>query len=159
MGLKDFFAARLRINYVPDWATPSKYGKATTSQMASTVSETTKLNEDINTLKDRVIKQEDYLRRENLRFYNIPENQSENTEQCIAKVNEVITALGLNSSEISFHAIHRIGKRDNLSSSSSSHTDHATANGQSQRPRPRPILARFVSRMDADVVFGEERKS
>ena len=139
--------------------TLKKENESLKKQIASTVSENTKLNEDINTLKDRVIKQEDYSRRENLCFYNIPENQSENMEQCIAKVNEVITALGLNSCEISFHAIHRIGKRDNLSSSSSSHTDHATANGQSQRPRPRPILARFVSRMDADVVFGEERKS
>ena len=138
--------------------TLKKENESLKKQMASMVSENTKLNEDINTLKNRVIKQEDYSRRENLRFYNIPENQSENTEQCIAKVNEVITALGLNSSEISFHAIHRIGKRDNLSSSSSSHTDHATANGQSQRPRPRPILARFVSRMDADDVWGRRKE-
>ena len=128
------------------------------NQVASTASKNAKLNEEVSALKDHVIRQEDYSRRENLRFYNMPENQGESIEQCITKVNKVITALGLSSSEISFHAIHRIGKRDNLSSSSSSHTDHATANGHPQRSRPRPILVRFVSRMDADAVWGRRKE-
>ena len=128
------------------------------NQVASTASKNAKLNEEVSALKDRVIRQEDYSRRENLRFYNIPENQGESIERCITKVNEVITALGLSSSEISFHAIHRIGKRDNLSSLSSSHIGHAPANGHPQRSRPRPILVRFVSRMDADAVWGRRKE-
>ena len=115
------------------------------NQVASTASKNAKLKEEVSAPKDCVIRQKDYSRRENLRFYNLPQNQGESNEQCIVKVIEVITALGLSSSEISFYAIHRIGKRDNLPSLSSSHIDHATANGHPQRSCPCPILVRFVS--------------
>ena len=42
-------------------------------QCDNTAKENDKLNKEITILKDRIIKQEDYSRRENLRFYNIPE--------------------------------------------------------------------------------------
>ena len=86
------------------------------------------------------------------------ENQDESIEQCITKVKEVITALGLNPNDISFHAIHRVGKQGNDLPSSNATQSDATGNGQSRRPRPRPILARFVSRADADAVWGRRKE-
>ena len=59
--------------------------KSLKNQMASTASKNAKLNEEVSALKDRVIRQEDYSRRENLRFYNIPENLGESIKQCITK--------------------------------------------------------------------------
>ena len=127
-------------------------------QMGSTLSENAKLNKEVSAVKDRVIRQEDYSRRENLRFYNVSENQDESIEQCITKVKEVITALGLNPNDISFHAIHRVGKQGNDLPSSNATQSDATGNGQSRRPRPRPILARFVSRADADAIWGRRKE-
>ena len=134
-------------------------------QMASTLSENAKLSEAVNGLKDRVIKQEDYSRRENLRILNIPENQGETNEQCCDKVKEVVTALGLDPNEIRYHAIHRVGKQqqqqqqENLPAASS-HQSDTTTSDQAHRPRdrPRPILVRFVSRMDADAVWGKRKE-
>ena len=123
------------------------------------------LSEAVNGLKDRVIKQEDYSRRENLRILNIPENQGETNEQCCDKVKEVVIALGLDPNEISYHAIHRVGKQqqqqqqENLPAASS-HQSDTTTSDQVHRPRdrPRPILVRFVSRMDADAVWGRRKE-
>ena len=139
--------------------------EAIKKQMASTLSENAKLSEAVNGLKDRVIKQEDYSRRENLRILNIPENQGETNEQCCDKVKEVVTALGLDPNEISYHAIHRVGKQqqqqqqENLPAASS-HQSDTTTSDQAHRPRdrPRPILVRFVSRMDADAVWRRRKE-
>ena len=134
-----------------------KENESLKKQMGSTLSENAKLNK-VSAVKDRVIRQEDYSRRENLRFYNVSENQDESIEQCITKVKEVITALGLNPNDISFHAIHRVGKQGNDLPSSNATQSDATGNGQSRRPCPRPILARFVSRADADAVWGRTKE-
>ena len=56
--------------------------------------ENSKLNEEISTLKNRLIKLEDYSRRENLRFYNIPENPGESNVECSRKVMDVLSELG-----------------------------------------------------------------
>ena len=64
---------------------------------------------------------EQYTRRENLRFNKIPESQDEN---CKAIIYDVISSLGVNTSEIRFHAVHRVGKK--------------------AKDRCRPIIARFV---------------
>ena len=80
-------------------------------QAASALTKNAKLNEEVSALKDRIIKQEDYSRRENLRFYNISENQGETIEECVSKVKDVINSLGMNPNEINFHAIHRVGNR------------------------------------------------
>ena len=50
--------------------------KVLQEQCDSTVKENGKLIEEVKTLKTRLIQQEDYSRRENLRFYNIPENRA-----------------------------------------------------------------------------------
>ena len=51
---------------------------------------------------------EQYTRRENLRFNKIPESEDEN---CKAIIYDVISSLGVNTSEIRFHAVHRVGKK------------------------------------------------
>ena len=65
---------------------------------------------------------EQYTRRENLRFNKIPESEDEN---CKAIIYDVISSLGVNTSEIHFHAVHRVGKK--------------------AKDRCRPIIARFVT--------------
>ena len=59
--------------------------KSLKEQMSSSLKENVKLNQ-VNTLKDRIIKQEDYSRRENLRFYNIAENQVESNASLKSKM-------------------------------------------------------------------------
>ena len=94
------------------------------------------------------MKQEDYSRRENLRFYNIPESAQETNEDCVQKVKQVLSDLGA-PSDIKFHAIHRTGK-PNINYGASS-----TSEGE---PRPRPILARFVSRMDSESIWFKRKE-
>lgn len=57
-------------------------------------------------MKSRVIKLEDYSRRENLRLYNIPENLGESIKECSRKVMDVLNELGANPDNIMFYAIH-----------------------------------------------------
>ena len=102
-----------------------------------------KLKEDFEALSVRIVKQEDYSRRENLRLYNIPESAQETNEECVQKVKQVFSDLGA-SSDVKFHAIHRAGKPNKNSGDSST-----SAGGL----RPRPILARFVSRMDSESIW------
>ena len=112
-------------------------------QLDSTAEENVKLKEDFEALKVRIVKQEDYSRRENLRFYNIPESAQETNEECVQKVKQVLSDLGA-PPDVKFHAIHRTGKPNTNSG------DSSTSSGE---PRPRPILARFVSRMDSESIW------
>ena len=130
-------------------------------QCDSTTRENNKLNEEISTLKNRLIKLEDYSRRENLRFYNIPENPGESNEECSRKVMEVLTELGAVPENIMFHAIHRTGNPNNTASSNSAANNEESTEsreGASRPPRPRPILVRFVSRMDSDWIWENRKK-
>ena len=130
-------------------------------QCDTTTRENSKLNEEISTLKNRLIKLEDYSRRENLRFYNIPENPGENSVECSRKVIDVLSELGADPENIMFHAIHRTGNPNNTGSSNSvvSNEDSTESReGTSRPPRPRPILVRFVSRMDSDWVWENRKK-
>ena len=123
-------------------------------QLQHTLQKNSKLSEEVRVLKDRAIRQEDYSRRENLRFYNIPEDPEETNEECSAKVKELISELG--PDDIQFHAIHRIGKfkptvRNDSAAPSTTHAE------ESQSARPRPVIARFVSRLDAECVWGKRK--
>ena len=121
--------------------------------------ENSKLNEEISTLKNRLIKLEDYSRRENLRFYNIPENPGESSMECSRKVMDVLSELGADPENTKFHAIHR---NPNTTASSNSAVSNRVSTesreGASRPPRPRPILVRFVSRMDSDWVWENRKK-
>ena len=68
-----------------------------------------KLKEEFEALKVRIVKQEDYSRSENLRFYSIPESAQETNEDCVQKLKQVLSDLGA-PSDIKFHAIHHTGK-------------------------------------------------
>ena len=68
-----------------------------------------KLKEDFEALRVGIVKQEDYSRRENLCFHNIPESAQETNEDCVQKVKQVLSDLGA-PFEIKFHAIHCMGK-------------------------------------------------
>ena len=81
--------------------------------------ENSKLNEKISTLKNRLIKLEDYSRRENLRLYNIPENPGENSVECSRKAMDVLSELGADPENTKFHAIHRTGNPNTTASSNS----------------------------------------
>ena len=69
-------------------------------------------------LKNRLIKLEDYSRRENLCFYNIPENPGESSVECSRKVIDVPSELSADPENIMFHAIHQTGNPNNAASNS-----------------------------------------
>ena len=88
-----------------------------------------KLKEEV----ERNINLEQYSRRENLRFNNIPETEE---EDCKALIYDVIEKyLDVDTSQIRFHAVHRVGKMS--------------------EDRCRPIIARFVCREDRNRVWIE----
>ena len=98
--------------------------------------ENKKLSPALKEAQENLVALENYTRRENLRFMNIPESHGENCQDIIYDVIE--NDLNMNTDEFRFHAVHRIGKPQN--------------NGATPA-RPRPIIARFVVREDRDAVF------
>ena len=91
--------------------------------------------------QENLVALENYTRRENLRFMNIPESRGENCQDIIYDVLE--KDLKMNVDDIHFHAVHRVGKPQN--------------NGATPA-RPRPIIARFVVREDRDAVFNVKNR-
>ena len=77
---------------------------------------------------------ENYSRRENIRFMNVPERNDEN---CMDVVYDIIeNDMNINAADIHFHAVHRVGEPRSEDASKSF---------------PRPIIARFLR--DRDTVF------
>ena len=82
-------------------------------------------------------------RRENLRFMNIPEESYEN---CIDIIYDIIEKeLNINTDNMQFQAVHRIGKARSASSDDT-------------RASPRPIIVRFLLREDRDKVLNAKNK-
>ena len=117
-------------------------------QVEGALKENFQPKKEVETLKDRAIKQEDYSRRENLRIINVPEGEEEDNKECVKKVKDILSELGV-PQDIKFHAIHRAGRPKSAANESEEGARSAT--------RPRPILARFVSRMDADLVWTKRK--
>ena len=85
---------------------------------------------------ERNTKLEQYTRRENLRFNNIKEMEK---EDCKAMIYDILQRdLELDTSLIRFHAVHRVGKL--------------------MQGKTRPIIARFVSREDRNLVWAKRGK-
>ena len=85
---------------------------------------------------ERNTKLEQYTRRENLRFNNIKEMEK---EDCRAVIHDILQRdLELDTSLIRFRAVHRVGKL--------------------MQGRTRPIIVRFVSREDRNLVWGKRGK-
>ena len=83
----------------------------------------------------KVIELEDYLK-----FHNIPESEEEGVNHSPKQVILSILQkeLQMDTAQIRFHAVHRIGKR--------------------KENKHRPIIARFVCRKDRDQVFPGRRE-
>ena len=112
-------------------------------QCDTTITENSKLNEEICALKNRLIKMEDYSRRENLRFYNIPENTGESSVECSRKVMDVLSELGADPENIMFHAIHRTGKPNNTASSNSAVSNEVSTESREGASRPPHVYDQF----------------
>ena len=86
------------------------------SELAMASSKNAKLETEIDALKvrvleeqERVIALENYSRRENLRFMNVPEQEGEN---CVNIIYDIIEhELNMDVENLQFHAIHRVGKQ------------------------------------------------
>ncbi len=79
---------------------------------------------------------EQYTRCENLRFNNIEEDEREDSKVVVYNILE--KELGVDVSNIGFHAVHQIGKKT--------------------KGRCTPIIARFVCREDRDRVWSVRGK-
>ena len=109
-----------------------------------------KTNEELDTLRKRItslelqlqteiennIKLEQYTRRENLRLNNIEEIEG---EDCKSVIHDIIkNDLGIDSKNINFYTVHRVGKN--------------------VKGRHQPIIARFISRDDRDLIWKNRSK-
>ncbi|KAK2564648.1 hypothetical protein P5673_012128 [Acropora cervicornis] len=114
------------------------------SELAMASSKNAKLETEIDALKvrfleeqEKVIALENYFRRENLRFMNVPEQEGENCANFIYDIIE--NELNIDVENLQFHAIHRVGKR--------------RSSNETSKAYPRPIIARFLCREDRDSVL------
>lgn len=89
--------------------------------------------------REKIIELEDYTRRENLKFHNIPEANDEGVTQSSKQVilDILEKELQMDTTDIRFQAVHRIGRR--------------------KEKRNRPIIARFLCREDRDRVFSRKQ--
>ena len=113
-------------------------------ELATASSKNAKLETEINALKvrfleeqEKVIALENYSRRENLRFMNVPEQEDENCANIIYDIIE--NELNMDVENLQFHAIHRVGKR--------------RSSDETSKAYPRPIIARSLCREDRDRVL------
>jgi len=89
----------------------------------------------LNVEKKNNVALENYTRRENLKFMNIPEDRGEDCKGII--INLIQNDLKIAVTNVRFHAVHRVGK---------------PAVGKT-----RPIIARFVCREDRDLIFSRKK--
>ncbi|CAH3122327.1 unnamed protein product, partial [Porites lobata] len=94
------------------------------------------LNTKLSEEQEKIIALENYSRRENLRFMNIPEQEHENCTDTVYDIVE--NGLNINTQNIYFHAVHRVGK---------------PRSPEDSHHHPRPIIARFLCREDRDRVL------
>ena len=94
-----------------------------------------KLETQFKQQEEENIRLEQYTRKENLRFNNISEIED---EDCKSVIQDIIQQMGIDSSTIRYHAVHRVGRR--------------------LEGRHRPIIVRFVSREDRELVWSKRGK-
>ena len=93
-----------------------------------------KIEEELVKLRLKLLNYEVYNRRENVRFYGIPEGEEENTKNVLYEFLE--QDLGIDKArDIEFQRVHRTGKRSSSST------------------KPRPILARCLRYTDRELIF------
>ena len=89
----------------------------------------------LNVERENNVALENYTRRENLKFINLPEDRREDCKGMI--INLIQNDLKIDVTNVRFHAVHRVGK---------------PAVGKT-----RPIIARFVCREDRDLVWTKKK--
>ena len=104
--------------------------------VASLTEQIAELEQQLKQEVENNIKLEQYTRRENLRFNNIEETEGEDCKTLVTSI--IQNELGVDVSHIRFHAVHRVGKK--------------------LEGKNRPIIARFVSREDRDMVWSKRGK-
>ena len=71
---------------------------------------------------------------------NVPEQTEQEGENCANKIFDIIkNELNIDVENLKFHAIHRVGKR--------------RSSDETLKAYPRPVIARFLSREDRDMVL------
>ena len=118
-------------------------------QVEGALKKNCQLKKQVEILKDRAVKQ-DYSRRENLRIINVPEEAEEDNKECVKKVKDILSELSV-PPDIKFHAMHR-AERPKPDANESSEEGACSAS------RSRPILVRFVSHMDANLVWTKRKE-
>ena len=110
-----------------------------------------KLEHEVNDLKKQLLYMETYCRRENLKFFGIPENTEctmeegsqqgvtiEDTRDVMYKFQEEKLNIERPREKIELQRIHRLGRPNSL--------------------KPRPIIARFLRYSDRELVMDSARK-
>ena len=82
------------------------------SEMELLTAKITNLQQSLKEAVEQNITLEQYTRRENLRLNNIKEHEGEDCKKVI--YDTIGRDLGLDISQLRFHAVHRIGKRDGV---------------------------------------------
>ena len=93
--------------------------------------------------KRRVIKLESHIRRNNLNFFNIPEQEDETatkSESILCNFMEVRLKLNKeDANDISFERVHRVGKPN------------------APEEKPRPLIAKFTFHRDKEFVLSKAK--
>ena len=90
--------------------------------------------------QEKVIALENDSLREDLLFMNVPEQTEQEGENCADNIYDIIeNELNIDVENLKFHAIHRVGKR--------------RSSDETSKAYPRPVIARFLSREDRDMVL------
>ena len=123
--------------------------KAKNQQLETKVSaaemKISELNAESEVLKTKITKLEDYSRRENLRIYNVQENEDEECIELVAKIFDLMVGRPPGA----IHAAHRLGKVESMVRNEAEALGEASSFSQ----RPRPIIIRFVSRQERDIMW------
>lgn len=101
----------------------------------------TKLELQNKQLSDKVAQLEDYSRRLNLKFDGVPESKDETDDKLRQAMYSVLqNSLKLDDiANIKLERVHRLGRR--------------TGNANASNNRPRPVIVRFLSYTDRDMVW------
>ena len=98
------------------------------------------LKSEVTLMKDTMLRQEEYSRRSNVLLHGIEEVDSERPNDCLSRVYEVLTDIGLDDpkSTIKIERCHRLGPKPKPSR---------------LKPRPRPIIFKLNWYMDKEKIM------
>lgn len=96
-----------------------------------------KLSDENSQLREKLLVQESYSRKYNLKFFNVPEDQSENTDSLLNKIGGILRIMDLDLSKMYIDNIHRLPQGNR---------------------KPKPIIVKFVSYLDRELVWRNRGK-